>query len=64
MKCIYRESFGETPHCDKKADYVFLGKSYCAEHLKIRADEADKNKAEQEVERQKLLLRLAEINNK
>lgn len=38
MKCIYRERFDEgTPHCDKKADYIYLGKSYCAEHMEVRS---------------------------
>lgn len=29
----------DLPHCDAQAEYIFLGKSYCAQHIKIRSDE-------------------------
>lgn len=35
MKCIYREMQGEF-HCDKAAEYIYLGKSYCSFHLAMR----------------------------
>lgn len=38
MKCIYRKT-AAFPRCDKEADYIYLGKSYCAEHMELRAEE-------------------------
>jgi hypothetical protein len=40
MKCIFKGNTN-TSHCDDPADYVYLGKSYCAYHLEIRAKEAN-----------------------
>ena len=40
IKCIYRNAErAPEPHCDKEADYIYLGKSYCAEHLEVRSEE-------------------------
>lgn len=38
IKCIYRTNTIE-PHCDKEAEYIYTGKSYCAKHLEIRSKE-------------------------
>jgi hypothetical protein len=39
IKCIYRTNDYHGAHCGKEADYIYLGKSYCSEHLEIRAVE-------------------------
>ena len=51
IKCIYRDT-EDGPHCNMPADYIYLGKSYCATHLKIRAEEAKKmsEKADKDIE--------------
>lgn len=36
MKCIYREKITDKKHCDASAEYIYLGKSYCAKHMEIR----------------------------
>lgn len=39
IKCLYREDhWREQRHCDRKADYIYLGRSYCAEHTEIRSE--------------------------
>ena len=47
MKCIFSTT-GEPPRCDKDAQYIYLGKSYCAVHLEIRSKEQAKFLAEGE----------------
>lgn len=54
IKCIYRDFEEILPHCDKEADYIYIGKSYCAEHLEIRAAENKQIREEQEEELKKL----------
>jgi len=36
MKCIFRKNPTD-PHCDKEAEYIYLGKSYCGEHMELRS---------------------------
>jgi hypothetical protein len=36
MKCIYAKTC-EPPRCNKLADYVYLGKSYCKKHVELRS---------------------------
>lgn len=38
MKCIASETH-TPPRCDKEATYIYLGKSYCDEHLEERAEQ-------------------------
>ena len=38
IKCIFRGSYIQ-PHCDKPAEYIYLGKSYCKEHMELRGKE-------------------------
>ena len=42
IKCIYRTDIEVEQHCDKPADYIYLGKSYCAEHMEVRSKEQEK----------------------
>lgn len=39
LKCIYRENLEDVGHCDKEAEYIYLGKSYCLEHMEIRSED-------------------------
>jgi uncharacterized cupredoxin-like copper-binding protein len=62
MKCIYSETFKQ-PRCDKDAEYIFLGKSYCAEHLEIRANEAHKEMKLHEEKMEKLRENLKDMDD-
>ncbi len=39
IKCIYKAHELDREHCDRPADYIYLGKSYCFEHMEIRGNE-------------------------
>lgn len=40
MKCIFSLAQDcKPPRCDKDAEYIFLGKSYCKEHLEFHAEQ-------------------------
>ena len=40
MKCIFSwAQDGKPQRCDKEAEYIYLGKSYCNEHLEFHATE-------------------------
>jgi hypothetical protein len=49
IKCIYREDdWVPQTHCDKPADYIYVGKSYCATHMEIRGEELQREREEEE----------------
>ena len=42
MKCLYKIYKDEDAlRCDKLAEYVYLGKSYCKKHMEVRGKEVD-----------------------
>jgi hypothetical protein len=41
IKCIFTsDPEGKINRCNKEADYIYLGKSYCNEHMLLRAQNA------------------------